>query len=96
MIGELRSLLRTPEIATYALQALRRDAAKISEAEVVAALSGFDDLWRALFPAEQTRIIQLLVRRATVTEAGLVLDLRSEGIPGLIREMLQRSAREPA
>jgi site-specific DNA recombinase len=96
VIGELRSLLRTPEIATYALQALRRDAAKISEAEVVAALSGFDDLWRALFPAEQTRIIQLLVRRATVTEAGLVLDLRSEGIPGLIREMLQRSAREPA
>ena len=32
VIGELRSLLRTPEIATYALQALRRDAAKISEA----------------------------------------------------------------
>ena len=96
VIGELRSLLRTPEIATHALQALRRDAAKISEAEVVAALSGFDDLWRALFPAEQTRIIQLLVRRATVTEAGLVLDLRSEGIPGLIREMLQRSAKEPA
>ncbi len=96
VIGELRSLLRTPEIATHALRALRWDAAKISEAEVVAALSGFDDLWRALFPAEQTRIIQLLVRRATVTEAGLVLDLRSEGIPGLIREMLQRSAREPA
>ena len=96
VIGELRSLLRTPEIATHALQALRRDAAKISEAEVVAALAGFDDLWRALFPAEQTRIIQLLVQRATVTEAGLVLDLRREGIPGLIREMLQRSAREPA
>jgi len=96
VIGELRSLLRTPEIATHALQALRRDAAKISEAEVVAALAGFDDLWHALFPAEQTRIIQLLVQRATVTEAGLVLDLRREGIPGLIREMLQRSAREPA
>jgi len=96
VIGELRSLLRTPEIATRALQALRRDAAKISEAEVVAALAGFDDLWHALFPAEQTRIIQLLVQRATVTEAGLVLDLRREGIPGLIREMLQRRAREPA
>ena len=45
-------------------------------------------LWSQLFPAEQARIIQLLVRRVTVTAAGLEVDIRREGIAGVIREMM--------
>lgn len=40
------------------------------------------------FPAGQARIIQLLVRRVTVTTAGLEVDIRREGIAGVIREMV--------
>ena len=36
----------------------------------------------------QARIIQLLVRRVTVTAAGLEVDIRREGIAGVIREMV--------
>ena len=35
-----------------------------------------------------TRIIQLLVRRVTVTAEGLVIDLRTDGIAGVMREMM--------
>jgi site-specific DNA recombinase len=36
----------------------------------------------------QHRIIQLLVRRVTVTAEGLVIDLRTDGIAGVMREMM--------
>ncbi len=41
---------------------------------------GFSDKapWSQLFPAEQARIILLLVRRVTVTAAGLKVDIRRE------------------
>jgi len=69
VIGEIRTLLRTPDIAAQTLQALKREGVEIDEAEVLTAITGFDDLWRGLFPVEQARILQLLVTRAT--EAGL-------------------------
>ena len=54
----------------------------------IEALRDFHALWGQLFPAEQARIIQLLVRRVTVTTAGLEVDIRREGIAGVIREMI--------
>jgi site-specific DNA recombinase len=41
-----------------------------------------------LLPAKQARIIQLLVRRVTVTAEGLVIDMRTDGIAGVMREMM--------
>ena len=41
-----------------------------------------------LFPLEQARIIQLLVRCVTVTAAGLEVDVRGEGVARVIREMI--------
>lgn len=48
----------------------------------------FPQLWVQLFPGEQARNIQLLVRRVTVTAEGLVIDLRTDGIAGVMREMM--------
>jgi hypothetical protein len=49
---------------------------------------GFHALWDQLFNAKQARIIQLLVRRVTVTTAGLEVGLRKEGIAGVICDMV--------
>ena len=73
---------------TQALAALTKDQAGISEADAIAALHDFDALWAQLFLAEQARTIQLVVRRVTVTAAGLAVDIRREGITGVIREMV--------
>jgi len=45
-------------------------------------------VWGQLFPAEQTRIVQLLVRRVTVTSEGLVIDVRTDGVSGVMRDMM--------
>ena len=62
---------------------------------VVAALAQFDDLWKALIPAEQARIVQLLVARITVSEAGLAIDLRHDGL-GAIAALMAPPKKEVA
>ncbi len=88
VVTEVRRILQTPEVVTQVLAALKRDSGGASEADAIAALHEFNALWSQLFPAEQARIIQLLVRRITVTTAGLEVDIRREGIAGVIREMV--------
>jgi len=86
VIMEIRRVLRTPETTAQVIAVLDRDA--IPEAEAIEALQQFPKLWDQLFPGEQARIIQLLIRRVTVTAEGLVIDLRTDGIAGVMREMM--------
>ncbi len=88
VVQHVRSLLRTPEIAARAMEAARRTAPDIDEQDVVTALAGFDGLWESLFPAEQARTARLLIERVTVSVEGLSVDLRTEGLGSVIREMV--------
>ena len=96
VVTEVRRILQTPEVVTQMLTSLKREQGGTSEADAIAALHDFDELWGQLFPAEQTRIIQLLVRRVTVTAAGLEVDIRREGVNSMIREMLAPRKMEAA
>ncbi len=88
VVTEVRRILQTPEVVTQVIGSLKREGGGASEADAIAALHDFNALWAQLFPGEQARIIQLIVRRVTVTAAGLEVDIRREGIAGVIREMV--------
>jgi site-specific DNA recombinase len=88
VIGEIHRMIRAPEITARSIAALRREGAAVEEAAVVAALAGFERLWGALYPAEQARIVQLLVERITVGTNGIAVDLRKEGLGLVLRDML--------
>jgi hypothetical protein len=97
VIHELRRVLRTPETVAQVLATLARDGhGDFAEADAIAALQGFHGLWGQLFPAEQARILQLLVRRVTVTTEGLVIDLRTDGITGVMRDLMMHRKTEAA
>ena len=96
VVTEVRRILQTPEVVSQVLVALKKEQAAVSEADAIAALHEFKALWAQLFPAEQARIIQLLVLRVTVTAAGLEVDIRREGIAGVIREMVEPRRMEAA
>ena len=96
VVTEVRRILQTPEVVSQVLVALKKEQVAVSEADAIAALHEFKALWSQLFPAEQARIIQLLVRRVTVTAAGLEVDVRREGIAGVIREMVEPRQMEAA
>jgi site-specific DNA recombinase len=96
VVHEIRRLVRTPEIVAAAVAAVRQEAPDVEEREVIAALGGFDEVWSALFPAEQARIVRLLVDCVTVTAEGLAVDLRTEGMGAIVREMLAPKTEEAA
>ena len=43
---------------------------------------------RNLHPAEQARIVQLLVERVTVGTNGVAVDLRNDGLGSIVRDMI--------
>lgn len=96
VVTEVRRILQTPEVVTQVLAAQKRGGGGASEADAIASLHEFKALWSQLFPAEQTRIIQLLVRRVTVTAEGLEVDIRRESVAGVIREIVAPSRMEAA
>ena len=50
------------------------------------ALARLDPLWNELFPAEQARIVVLLVERVDIGTDGLNVRLRTDGLAALARE----------
>ncbi|WP_086086662.1 recombinase family protein [Pseudorhodoplanes sinuspersici] len=70
VIDQIRRLLQSPEILVATWREVRKTNPKIAERQVRDALENFDQLWAELFPAEQARIVQLLVGRVVVHEHG--------------------------
>jgi DNA invertase Pin-like site-specific DNA recombinase len=91
VIDQLRAVLRQPEIVvgTWRSAQAERD---ITEEEVREALLQLDPLWDELFPAEQARIVQLLVERVDVNEEGVDVRFRMNGIGALVRDNSRRVA----
>lgn len=83
VIGEVRRLLRPPEIIARTARALKKERPDLDESTLTASLTQFDDLWKALIPAAQARVVQLLVARVTVGEDGLDINLRHDGLGAL-------------
>jgi hypothetical protein len=96
VIDQLRAVFRQPEIVAGTWKAARAQADDITEADARAALQQLDPLWDELFPAEQARIVALLVEQVDIGTDGLHVRLRIDGLGGLAREMLPGGIGEAA
>jgi site-specific DNA recombinase len=92
VVDQLRGVFRQPEIIVGAWRAARAEQDDVTEAEAREALTQLDPLWDELFPAEQARIVQLLVERVDVGVQGVSLRLRVEGLAGLAQELAGSAA----
>jgi site-specific DNA recombinase len=90
VINQLRGLLRAPEIVVRTWRAARQLGGDVSEVEVREALERLDPLWDELFPAEQARIVQLLVERVDIRPDSMNVRLRTEGLTKLVDELRER------
>lgn len=54
---------------------------------MIAALATLDTLWDQLLPAEQNRLLHLLIERIDVDPDGFHLRLRAQGLRGLVDEL---------
>ena len=87
VIGQIRAMLRAPEVVISTWKAAQTELEGLEEDEVREALTTLDPLWAELFPAEQARIIQLLVDRVEVGTAGLKIRFRDKGLAQMVAEV---------
>ncbi len=79
---------------TQADQEMQALSPRVGEQEVIEALASLDPVWEELFPTEQERIVQLLVRRVEVGAEGLDVELRVEGLESLALDLRSQQREE--
>ena len=89
-------MLRQPEIVAGTWKEARVHDSDITETDARAALQQLDPRWEELFPAEQARIVALLVERVDINTDALDVRLRTVGLAAVAREMMARDIERAA
>jgi len=87
VLDQVRTLLQTPEVIVQTWRAARKQDRDVTESDVRNALMEFEQLWNELFPAEQARIVELLVERVDLKPDALDLTLKIDGLTSLHSEL---------
>ena len=87
VLEQLRGLMRAPALLTDAIAQAKRCDATLDEAKVTVAMNRLDAIWAQMFPAEQTRMIKLMVEKVIISTEQLEVRLRANGMERLILEM---------
>jgi len=87
VVSQIRSMVQTPEIVIATWRAAKQTIKGLTERQVRDELRRFDELWSELFPAEQARLVQLLVDRVDISEKGSDITLRVEGLTSLMQDL---------
>jgi hypothetical protein len=82
VLGQVRRLLASPELVARTITAVRREDnavvdAMLEEGEVIEALGALEPVWDELYPAEQARILRLLIERIDVAPDGISVTLHA-------------------
>jgi DNA invertase Pin-like site-specific DNA recombinase len=92
VLAQVRRLLASPEVVARTITAVEREnggaaAAEFAESEVIEALGALEPVWDELYPAEQARILRLLIDRVDVAPDGISVTLHAAGIRSLVAEL---------
>jgi len=95
VVALMRRSLMAPEVAARTYREARGLAPDVAdEQDIILHLRQFNDLWDELFPAEQARIVKLLIDQVTVYSDQVDIALRADGLYALLDEW--RGAHEEA
>ena len=87
VLTQVYAVLKAPEAVQAVWDAVRAQHPELSEPEVVLQLREIGAVWEQLFPEERRRIVQLLIERVTLGDAGIEITWRAAGWPTLASEM---------
>jgi len=87
VLNQLRAILRSPALGVEILPRAQALDPDLDEAQVAVAMTQLDAIWDQLFPAEQARIVRLLVEKVVVSPTDLEVRLRANGIERLAFEL---------
>ena len=87
VLDQLRNILRAPNLLSDLVPQAKKLDPTLDEAKVTVAMTRLDLIWDQLFPAEQTRIVKLLIEKVIVSPSDLEVRLRANGIEQLVQEL---------
>lgn len=90
IIGQLRSFFVAPEVIHRTHQRAQMHEPNITVDEVRRGLAQFDEIWDQLFPLEQNRIMQLIVRRIQVGVDGITITYQPNGIMDVYEQITSK------
>jgi site-specific DNA recombinase len=101
VLGEVRRLLASPELVARTITAVRRENgstenSELEETDVIEALGALEPVWDELYPAEQARILRLLIERIDIAPDGISVTLQAAGIRSLVEELTDQEPPAPA
>ena len=89
--NQILEILKKPEIIVQTIMAANNDDQnqenRISESEIINYFKNMEKIWDELFPVEQVRIINLLVKQVIIAEDKIDLRIFKEGIKSLASEI---------
>lgn len=87
VLDQLRNILRSPNLLSDLVPQAKKLDPTLDEAKVTVAMTRLDLIWDQLFPAEQTRIVKMLIEKVIVSPSDLEVRLRANGIEQLVQEL---------
>jgi site-specific DNA recombinase len=93
VVSQIRTLVQSPEIIVATWKAARKGMKGLTERTVRDRLQNFEEVWSELFPAEQTRIVRLLVEKVVISPSGADITLRTHGLETLMEDLGTAAAR---
>jgi site-specific DNA recombinase len=97
VLGQVRRLLASPELVARTITAVRRESGAaedtdLEEGDVIEALGALEPVWNELYPAEQARILRLLIERIDIAPDGISVTLHAAGVRSLVAEFASEKA----
>jgi hypothetical protein len=101
VLEQVRRLLASPELVARTIGAVQRENGVaedllLDESEVIEAIGALEPVWDQLYPAEQARIMRLLIERIDVAPDGISVTLHAAGIRSLVAELADQEPPAPA
>ncbi len=87
VVQQMRLILRAPDLKARVAKLMTTMDSKVDEAKVCIAMLQIDKVWDQLFPAEQERIVRLLIKKVVVTPHTVDLQFRPNGLERLAAEL---------
>jgi len=87
VLAQVQAALAAPEVVQSVWQRVQAADQGLEEPAVVLALRNLSTLWEQLFPAEQQRIVQLLIERVQLRSDGVDIQWREAGWQALTGEL---------
>lgn len=86
VLTQLRRLFVDPELIVKTWVSANAQDPAVTEQEVRKALHDIEPVWNELFPAEQARIVNLLIENITVDSDGVDIKMCASGLESLTRD----------